>query len=196
MDTNTTVENAQTKCVECGVSFAASDMIRFGDASVCGNCKPIFVQKLAEGAQIRTGMRYAGFWIRFGAYLIDSIIVGIVNAIIQMTVLFTTASGIGTAQPTVPTMPMVLASLLPFALLIAYETVMVGKYGATIGKLACHLKVVTADGASVSYGRAFGRYLGKLLSIFTLSIGFIIAAFDPEKRALHDRLCNTRVIEN
>jgi uncharacterized RDD family membrane protein YckC len=42
--------------------------------------------------------------------------------------------------------------------------------------------------------RAFGRYFAKMLSWFTLAIGFIIAGFDVEKRALHDYICSTRVI--
>jgi uncharacterized RDD family membrane protein YckC len=71
---------------------------------------------------------------------------------------------------------------------------MVGKYGATLGKMAAKIRVVTADGGKVSYGRATGRYFAKLLSAFTCLIGFIMAAFDEEKRALHDRICNTRVI--
>jgi uncharacterized RDD family membrane protein YckC len=195
MESHTAVENAQNRCVECGVIFDAKDMIRVGNAHVCASCKPIFVQKLAEGAEIRTGMSYAGFWIRFGALLIDGIILGITNAIIQVSVVLTVMPG-GTAPSTGLTIGSVLLIMLPILLGITYDTLMVGKYGATVGKLACHIKVVTADGGSVSYARALGRYFGRLLSSFTLLIGFIIAAFDPEKRTLHDRLCNTRVIHN
>ena len=78
---------------------------------------------------------------------------------------------------------------------IVYETLMVGRYGATLGKMAVKIKVVVADGARVSYARAFGRYFAKILSSFTCLIGFIIAGFDnPQKRALHDYICNTRVV--
>jgi len=79
---------------------------------------------------------------------------------------------------------------------MAYEIVLIGKYGATLGKRACKIHVVTADGGKVSYGRAAGRYFAKLLSGFTCLIGYIIAFFDEEKRALHDRICNTRVVVN
>jgi uncharacterized RDD family membrane protein YckC len=54
--------------------------------------------------------------------------------------------------------------------------------------------VVTADGGRVSYLRALGRYFAKMLSGFTCLIGYIIAAFDGQKRALHDHICNTRVV--
>jgi uncharacterized RDD family membrane protein YckC len=77
---------------------------------------------------------------------------------------------------------------------ISYETIMIGKFGATLGKMACKIHVVTANGDNVSYARAFGRYFAKLLSAFTLLIGYIMAAFDSERRALHDRVCDTRVV--
>jgi uncharacterized RDD family membrane protein YckC len=51
------------------------------------------------------------------------------------------------------------------------------------------------DGGKVSYGRAVGRHFAKYLSSFTLGIGYIMAGIDDEKRALHDRICNTRVIK-
>jgi uncharacterized RDD family membrane protein YckC len=79
---------------------------------------------------------------------------------------------------------------------VTYETVMIGRFGATLGKMACKLKVVTASGGKVSYMLAFGRYFAKVFSGLTCSIGFIIAGFDEQKRALHDRLCETRVVIN
>jgi hypothetical protein len=75
-----------------------------------------------------------------------------------------------------------------------YETVLLWKYGATLGKAFCQVQVVTAEGKPLSYGLCAARYFAKLLSAFTLLIGYIIAAFDEEKRSLHDRICNTRVI--
>jgi uncharacterized RDD family membrane protein YckC len=60
--------------------------------------------------------------------------------------------------------------------------------------MALQIQVVTADGGRVSYLRALGRHFAKLLSSATLLIGYIVAAFDPQKRALHDWICNTRVV--
>jgi uncharacterized RDD family membrane protein YckC len=60
--------------------------------------------------------------------------------------------------------------------------------------MACSLKVVTADGAPISYARAMGRALSELISGLVCYIGYIIAAFDREKRALHDHIANTRVV--
>jgi len=78
---------------------------------------------------------------------------------------------------------------------VTYATFFIGKYAATPGKMACKLKVVTSDGGQVSYARAFGRYFAEFLSAIIFFIGYIMAAFDEEKRALHDRICDTRVIK-
>ena len=167
-------------CVECGRRFPVEEMIRHGTAYVCANCKPIFLQKLAEGASIvKTQFTYAGFWRRFAASLIDSLILGLFNFSIQMIGL---SLGVWALL------------LLPTLVAIAYDVILIGKYGATVGKTVCHIEVVTAEGGSVSYMLAFGRYFAKLLSGLILGIGYIMIAFDPERRGLHDRICNTRVI--
>ena len=61
--------------------------------------------------------------------------------------------------------------------------------------MAVKARVVNADGSKVSYAKAFARSLAEYLSIVTLFIGYILAAFDSEKRALHDRVCGTRVVK-
>jgi uncharacterized RDD family membrane protein YckC len=61
--------------------------------------------------------------------------------------------------------------------------------------MALDLKVVRSDGGPVSLGRAVGRYFAKILSGVILLIGYIMAGFDAQKRALHDMLCDTRVIK-
>jgi len=91
-----------------------------------------------------------------------------------------------------------LEGLVWFSLLLfgaAYETFMIGRYEATLGKMVCGLRVVRSDGGKVSYGRSLGRYFAKHLSSFALGIGYIMAGLDDEKRALHDRICDTRVIK-
>ena len=55
--------------------------------------------------------------------------------------------------------------------------------------------MIRVDGGRITAGLAIGRYFAKnWLNLFTLLIGYIIAAFDDEKRALHDRICDTRVV--
>jgi uncharacterized RDD family membrane protein YckC len=77
---------------------------------------------------------------------------------------------------------------------VIYNTVMVGRFGATLGKMACGLQVVGPDGEPISYGRALGRTVAEWLSGIICWIGYIMVAFDEEKRSLHDRIASTRVI--
>jgi uncharacterized RDD family membrane protein YckC len=60
--------------------------------------------------------------------------------------------------------------------------------------MACRLKIVESEGGKVTYARAVGRHFAKYISMITLYIGFLMAAFDEQKRSLHDRICDTRVI--
>src|SRR5262245_45858506 len=69
---------AQVVCCECHKAFPVGEIVQIGSAIVCAGCKPIYVQKLREGtvtfAAAASSMRYASFWIRFGAKLIDGLI--------------------------------------------------------------------------------------------------------------------------
>jgi len=186
----------QSFCVECGKSYSQGDMIRYGNSWVCAACKPVFVQKIKEGLTVSGVMEYAGFWIRFGAKIIDQFIIGGINMIIIIPLAILV--GIRAAKTGDPSTSMALSLIMNFSgffLYIAYTTFFIGRYGATPGKMVCKLKVVTPSGGRVTYLRAFARYFGELVNLFTLMIGYIIAAFDSEKRALHDHICSTRVIK-
>jgi uncharacterized RDD family membrane protein YckC len=184
-------------CAECGRLFQFDDTIQIGNARVCASCKPVFVQKMREGLDVGQAgqLNYAGFGTRFAAYFLDFILLYAVNTVINLAAGFGVGGfGVrGNANPTFGPL-FVLLFFLEVAIGVTYETLMVGKYGATLGKMACKIRVVNADGAPVGYGRALGRYFAKMVSAFTCLIGFIMAAFDSEKRALHDRICNTRVV--
>jgi uncharacterized RDD family membrane protein YckC len=79
---------------------------------------------------------------------------------------------------------------------MVYECWFVVNKGATPGKLILSLEVIRADGTRPGWGLAIGRYFAKILSSWpTLYIGYIMAGIDDEKRALHDRICNTRVVK-
>lgn len=187
-------------CRECGRIFPPEDVVKFGDAFVCAACKPVYVQRMREGGRNPGEMEYAGFWIRFAARFIDGIILWVVNTVISLALGF----GIMQTGPFVPGQPpppefwvayfIMLAVNLGTAL--AYETILTGRYGATVGKMACKLKVVTAEGERITYLRSFARYLSTIISAMPCGIGYIIAAFDDQKRALHDHICNTRVVRN
>jgi uncharacterized RDD family membrane protein YckC len=66
---------------------------------------------------------------------------------------------------------------------------------ATVGKMAVGLKVTDLNGKRISFGRATGRYFGRLLSGFILGIGFLMIAFSAKKQGLHDTLAGTLVVK-
>jgi uncharacterized RDD family membrane protein YckC len=182
-------------CAECNGVFNVQDMIRHGNMYVCANCKPVFMQKLAEGARLNTGaLNYASVWTRFAAVFVDGLILGAVNIGIGMIAGVGIAAGARSNQMEGAIAMQIILFFIQIGIALSYETVMIGKYGATLGKMACKIQVITADGGKVSYMRALGRYFSKLLSSMICLIGYIMAFFDEEKRALHDRICNTRVV--
>ena len=178
-------------CSECGRPWPAEELARFGDRLICSECKNTYAQKLREGVETGAAMQYAGFWIRFVAVLID----GVILAVIQFFIRIPLAPMLADTSPQMILTLTAVYALISFAVGAAYEGFLIGQYGATPGKMALGLKVVRTDGSAVSIGRAFGRYFAKLLSGFILFIGYIMAGFDVEKRALHDRICDTRVIQ-
>lgn len=84
--------------------------------------------------------------------------------------------------------------VIGLSLRIFYQTLTVGRWGGTLGKLAGGMRVVTQDGAPVGYARAFGRSWAYMLSALLGDLGFMLAAVAPQKRALHDYIAGTRVV--
>jgi uncharacterized RDD family membrane protein YckC len=189
-------------CSECGKPYPGDELAAFGNVLVCGSCKPLYTQKLREGV-VATPMRYAGFWLRFLAVFLDGIIIQIALTVIfgAMFLIMGLASIDFTNQDQIQAHLAEFMALYGFFFLgsivinAAYETWFVGKYGATPGKMACQIQVVTPYGGKISYARALGRHFAKIISSMTLLIGYIMAGFDDEKRSLHDRICETRVIK-
>jgi uncharacterized RDD family membrane protein YckC len=183
------------RCAECGRTFSTDNMIRYQNLFICQACKPVFMQKLAEGANIHTGeFHYAGFWIRVASAFVDGFLLLAVNLAFVMVAAGQTLGQVAGIEERTP-IAWGVAQLAGLLVGLSYETFFLGRFGATLGKMACGLRVVNPDGSNISYLRALGRYFAKnFLEPFTLGIGYIIAAFDVEKRSLHDRICNTRVV--
>jgi uncharacterized RDD family membrane protein YckC len=109
----------------------------------------------------------ASFWVRGGASVLDSMLLAVV------------------ALAGVPGLPILAA--------LGYKTYFVSHDGQTPGKMAAGIRVIRADGEKVTVGRALGRAAGEYLSSIVLGLGYVVAAFG-EKRALHDYVAGTRVI--
>ena len=199
-------------CAECGRPFPAYELSMVGASAVCAACKPAVMQRMSMAppaaqpmAMAPAARHYGGFWIRFLAIVIDGILLAIVGFIIRLPLTFLLGlGGIGLGAARDPgaalaMLPAILALggisfVIQIALSLIYEVYFLSTRGATPGKIALGLKVIRADGGSISAGLAAGRFFARWVSNFTLLIGYIIAGFDSEKRSLHDRICETRVI--
>ena len=183
-------------CSQCGRALDQSDLVHIAGNWVCADCKPAFLSRvMASGAPVTSKWHYAGFWIRVVARLIDGITLGIAQAFIAL--LFFGTFGAQFLPSMMRTRPIGLRlsfQLLSYAIAIGYEAVFLRYQGATLGKMALGLKVVRSDGGPLGWGISVGRYFMYIVSGIILLIGYIMAGFDDEKRALHDRVCGTRVI--
>ncbi|MDE2142293.1 MAG: RDD family protein [Elusimicrobia bacterium] len=110
---------------------------------------------------------FAGFWVRGGAYLIDTLI-------LLLGVLI----------------PVAYVSLFGG---LAYRTIFIHKDGQTPGKMAAGIKVIAIGGGPVSLPRSGARSVLEYLSGILLGLGYVVAA-SPDKRALHDYIAGTRVV--
>ena len=178
-------------CSECGRLFNTEDMIRHGEAYVCASCKPVFIQKLSEGVHYDGALAYAGFWVRFAAKFVDGLILGIPFLLVYSLAIYHAMQARRADE--FGLLPLLVQFGFMFVQMV-YSIVFVGRYGATPGKMLCKLRVVTADGGRVSYGRATGRFFAEMISGMVCYIGYIMVAFDGQKRGLHDHICSTRVI--
>ena len=136
---------------------------------------------------------YSGFWKRFLAALIDVLLINILLAII----LAISRGGSGMSFP--PTAHMLISlmvtNVLFWVVFWLYNTIMESSSKqATLGKMLLGIRVADLDGNRLSFGKANARYWGKLLSVLTLYIGFIMAGFTQKKQGLHDILAGTLVV--
>lgn len=146
------------------------------------------------GAAYAPAVEYAGFWRRFGAMLIDGILVGIVGTILALIigiVLFASggdeASIFGVAYLTYYIVSIIFGWL--------YYTMMESSHKqATLGKQALGIIVTDDAGRRISFGKANARYFSKIVSGMILYVGFLMVAWTQKKQGLHDMMAGTLVV--
>lgn len=127
--------------------------------------------------------RYAGFWVRMVAYVIDALILIVVGGIL---------SGVGLHSRSLDAQsgsPSALLSLIYFGLLWSHYG-----GGQTLGMRLLKLRVVGTDGGQIGVVRALVRWLFLIVSFAICFIGVIWVAFDPQKQGWHDKVASTHVI--
>ncbi len=134
---------------------------------------------------------YAGFWIRTGAAIIDTILIIIVTFPI-LTAIY------GTDYWLSESMNQGIWDILLNYILPAIAVILFWVYkSATPGKMATKLTIVDAKtGEKPSTGQFIGRYLGYFVSMIPLFLGIIWVGIDKRKQGWHDKLSGTVVIKN
>ncbi len=192
-------------CVVSGRRYPKREMLQYEGKWISAERRDEFYQRLREGvAQPSQGLipglfGYGGFWMRFLAVMVDGIIMWVVNLLPSMIIrylLLGTILAVPQAETFSPAGLKVLglSMVISLALTLTYEVWFIRRFDATPGKMALGLKLLRADGQKLGVGRIIGRNLAKAISGIILCIGYLMAGFDDEKRTLHDRICDTRVI--
>ena len=133
-----------------------------------------------QGVSAQAEMQYVGVGPRFLAVLIDSIIIGVVGAILG--VIFQNSPG--------------LSGGVTGLLALAYFIVLEATQGATLGKMALGLRVTRTDGAPISWTESIIRNLLRIIDgLFVYLVGAILIWTSPLKQRLGDRAAHTVVIK-
>ena len=137
------------------------------------------------------GKEYAGFWIRFGAMLID-LVVMIIVLYIPLTIIYGEEYWIG-EQFIYGFWDVILGYIVPIVVTIWFWL----RYKGTPGKMATKLRIVdAATGNKMTTGQAIGRYFAYTIAILPLCLGLIWVGIDKKKQGWHDKLAGTVVIRD
>lgn len=196
-------------CAVSGKVRPKRDMVQYEGHWVSAEHRDEFFQRLREGLPVTPALAaavpgpygYGGFWWRLLAAVIDYVTMYVVTQIVNMIFmfLFLGSTMLTKGNPTGrDAAQMFLYVGVTFTVTIGirlgYYWFFLHKFQATPGKLAAGVKVVRSDGSRLSHGRIVGRFFAEWISAIILCIGYLMAAWDDEKRTLHDRICDTRVI--
>lgn len=211
-------------CSKCGNRLAGGGAF----CQVCGTAAPTAASAVPTGVPAATsapayagvtatgtgvsphwrpGPTYAGFWLRFVAAILDSLIIGVIASALSLPLLGLT--GLGAALHNIhpgqePDPALIAAILAAVPMLIGVSVVLKWLYFAycessewqgTPGKKVLNLRVTDMNGGRISFGRASGRFFAKWISSLTMLIGYIMAGFTEKRQALHDMIAGTLVLK-
>jgi uncharacterized RDD family membrane protein YckC len=146
-----------------------------------------------QGSEKR--LEVVGFGLRLTAFIIDGVLVGILSFtlafVIGFIMLFALTYGDGQFYPAER-----LISVSGILISVFYFVAFWAKSGQTPGKSVLGIKVIGADGAPLGWGKAFLRYVGYIINVIVLSIGFVWIAFDKKRQGWHDKIAKTYVINS
>jgi uncharacterized RDD family membrane protein YckC len=182
-------------CSACGQAFSvAAGPVR----AAMGNAPAISFAARVE---------YGGFWLRFVAYLIDSVVMALGIVLVLIPLIFLTGLGallsqihpqeeLGNAGFFLIIGLIFLFATVSLAVTWLYHALMESsEWQATVGKKALGLVVTDMVGHRVSFGRASGRHFAKIVTnMVPAFIGYIMAGFTEKKQALHDMIAGCLIL--
>jgi len=200
-------------CSNCGQAFAAAaappsvSMMGASAATTLGGGGAAIPAYAGYAAVPR--VEYAGFWVRFLAWVIDNVVMGVGVVLILIPLIFLTGlrGFIGEFHPNEDMNDAGIFMLIAFVFVLATASLVVtwlyhalmesSEWQATLGKKALGLVVTDMAGQRVSFGRATGRHFAKIitnLASFGIGLGYLLAVFTEKKQALHDMLAGCLVL--
>ncbi len=118
-------------------------------------------------------LQYVGFWRRVAAYLIDAVVIFVID--IFLNVLHLGALG-------------VIAGLVYFVYFWSQQN------GQTPGDQALKIRIVREDGKQIDIMTGVIRYIGYIVSAFVIFLGFLWVIWDKKKQGWHDKMAGTVVV--
>jgi uncharacterized RDD family membrane protein YckC len=156
------------------------------------------------------GVAYAGFWLRFVAFLIDGVVALVAFVILLIPLFILTGAGavlskIGSDEDISDNV----GAALGFGFILGFIGIILvvswlyyalsesSAWQATLGKKMLNLKVTDMSGQPISFGRASGRFFARIITkLIPLGIGYMLAGFTEKKQAIHDMIASCLVLRN
>lgn len=155
-------------------------------------------QRAATAAGSRlASLPYAGLQLRIVAFILDILVLIAFGMLFAAAILALLVIDSDNGNPSERAF-LISGGMLGFYLVAfapLYHILLWSWKGQTVGMMAVHIKVLSRNGGPVSLGQSALRLLGYLASVLPIFLGLVIVLFDKERRALHDRLAGTVVVE-
>lgn len=143
-----------------------------------------------EDFTTKPSLPLAGLAVRWLALIIDNLIIMVVGFLIGLLFSFLGAGRGSNEFQALYGCSFCLTSLISAAYFVVCWT----SLGAGLGGRLLGLRIVQRDGLPIGFGKAIIRFLGSIVSSLVISLGYLWAAFDPEKQTWHDKIASTYVV--
>jgi uncharacterized RDD family membrane protein YckC len=174
--------------IPIGTGYATAGPIHPPGAMPIGTC-----YSYAATMQPPSHLVYAGFWLRFVAIFIDGIILSPL-VFVYIGIYFAASAGDQSVRMTLDAVLFVGWVIIGVSQWLYFALLESSRRQATLGKQLMGIQVTARQGTRIRFGQATGRYFAKIVSGFTLYIGFMMAGWTQRKQALHDMLADTLVV--